>query len=847
MKKCSSIFLPAVFAVMLVLCGPAWAEAEINAAKFPDNVSANYVYVAISANNFPDEVFRNYVSSNFDTDNDGRLSENEIASVTSIDVSSSGIASLTGIKYFTALTYLDCQSNQLTTLDVSRNILLTDLYCQNNQLTGVDLSNNTALKNLSCDFTIDIANNRVEFNIIDFINAYQPLGDSMLLINFNFCFENNVYSQQLDPDIINHNNVVSQPIQAGETLSYLRIVFTYRDYQNRNVYVYPSSGASSGIAPIITTRSLPIASLDVSYSAIISAIGTSPITWTPASSDLPPGLSLDSAGTISGTPTAPGAFSFTAHASNSFGSASKLFIILVPFPAVRSPKITAGLLNTGYTDSPYGFQLTATGTSPLTWSLAEGSSLPEGLTLTDSGYLYGTPVSADTTAFTVCAANSAGTDSRDFTLTVYESPSRTRPAVLPENPHPAALGSSYVCQLAALGTPPFSWTLKGKLPSGLSMTDSGLITGTPTKAAAQKITFTVSNDYGRESRTLTLNICKLPEITTKALKNASVGKKYSETVKASATKPLTWELEGTLPRGIPLFEADKARISGTPSVNDAGMIRVTLSNPVGETSKVFPLYVSAVLPKISPNTLKEGTYGKIYSAAVKTSKGTPPVTLVLSGDLPRGLAFDSSTGKITGTPSETCTCRKITVFACSMAGVVSADYSLTINSAAGKLTASNSAGTLPKNYAFSEVSAPELTGKHTESVGDGNTDFTTPAEQNTAAQKSAYTVQIQDALPENAGSVFDGGGYTVIAELPEISVDVSGMYDLDAVLDEAAEQGAKIFWLANSSEHSDDDSIAEFFDEAGREIDAVPEKRRVSISVWLNAGRIYRPVIAVKQ
>ena len=46
---------------------------------------------------------------------------------------------------------LDCEFNQLTTLDVSNNTKLEYLDCYNNQLTNLDLSNNTELKLLYCD------------------------------------------------------------------------------------------------------------------------------------------------------------------------------------------------------------------------------------------------------------------------------------------------------------------------------------------------------------------------------------------------------------------------------------------------------------------------------------------------------------------------------------------------------------------------------------------------------------------------------------------------------------------------------------------------------------------------
>ena len=49
------------------------------------------------------------------------------------------------------ITGLDCSSNQLISLDVSKNISLKYLSCDDNQLTNLDLSRNTALTILFCD------------------------------------------------------------------------------------------------------------------------------------------------------------------------------------------------------------------------------------------------------------------------------------------------------------------------------------------------------------------------------------------------------------------------------------------------------------------------------------------------------------------------------------------------------------------------------------------------------------------------------------------------------------------------------------------------------------------------
>ena len=98
----------------------------------------------------PDENFRAYCIKNYDKSGDGIFSKYEASLITSLDVSDKEIKSLEGIEYFTALKTLYCHSNQLTSLDVSKNTALTYLSCEDNQLTALDVSKNTALTSLYC-------------------------------------------------------------------------------------------------------------------------------------------------------------------------------------------------------------------------------------------------------------------------------------------------------------------------------------------------------------------------------------------------------------------------------------------------------------------------------------------------------------------------------------------------------------------------------------------------------------------------------------------------------------------------------------------------------------------------
>ena len=102
----------------------------------------------------PDDNFEAYLEANGMGDgisNNNSVTTANINTITSLNVSNQAISDLTGIEAFTALTNLECSSNQLTGLDLSQNTLLTALDCPSNQLTLLDLSSNTALTYLFCD------------------------------------------------------------------------------------------------------------------------------------------------------------------------------------------------------------------------------------------------------------------------------------------------------------------------------------------------------------------------------------------------------------------------------------------------------------------------------------------------------------------------------------------------------------------------------------------------------------------------------------------------------------------------------------------------------------------------
>ncbi len=159
----------------------------------------NFEVIEINDENFPDEVFRNYVKENNDINQNGLLSATEISSVETIYVSKKSISDLKGIEYFTALRFLNCFDNNLTSLDVSNNTALTVLYCYENQLTSLDLSNNTALTVLYCYenqlTSLDLSNNTALTDLYCYENQLTSLDLSKnTALEDLYCQNNNLTS-----------------------------------------------------------------------------------------------------------------------------------------------------------------------------------------------------------------------------------------------------------------------------------------------------------------------------------------------------------------------------------------------------------------------------------------------------------------------------------------------------------------------------------------------------------------------------------------------------------------------------------------------------------------------------
>jgi ribosomal protein L24E len=157
-------------------------------------------------------------------------------------------------------------------------------------------------------------------------------------------------------------------------------------------------------APVtIATTALTGANLGVPYTASLAVTGgTAPYAWTISAGALPLGLSLSSAGVITGTPTALGGSSFTVRVNDAARPTALTTTATYSVAVTLAPvSITTSSVRNGTLGAPYSATVGAAGgTAPYHFTLA-GGALPAGLSLSPGGVISGVPSVQGTSSFTV--------------------------------------------------------------------------------------------------------------------------------------------------------------------------------------------------------------------------------------------------------------------------------------------------------------------------------------------------------------------------------------------------------------------------------------------------------------
>jgi hypothetical protein len=450
------------------------------------------------------------------------------------------------------------------------------------------------------------------------------------------------------------------------------LAFTATDAKGNSANSTALSIDIKALPLIITTTSLPNAVVGQPYaSAVTRTGGDPPFTWAIKSGSLPPGLTLQPGGGITGTPTGPGVNPLVFQVTDSdktVATSSNLAINLTLTVATTS-------LPGANQNKAYSTMLQATGgVPPYTWSGPDGGWPPLlPLTLDPStGVISGTPNIPGpfgALQFSVKDSTGATATSQNLLIFVQALPLVITTTSLPEafiaNPY-GGFGSSVPLTYTG-GDPPIIFSIKSEaLPPGLTIPGQCycFISGTPT--VQQNVTYPVTypfvlqatdSDGTVATAPLSIQVGERVTITTTSLPNGTIGSSYSTALAANyGTPPYTFSFQlpppqiNTLPPNVYLMP--DGTISGTPLADGQGPVlffQVTdnLGNVgYGAMNQIF-LYPQLL---ITTTSLPGSAPGDAYSATLAGKGGLPPYTWsIASGSLPANLALNSSTGVISGT------------------------------------------------------------------------------------------------------------------------------------------------------------------------------------------------------
>jgi PKD repeat protein len=353
-----------------------------------------------------------------------------------------------------------------------------------------------------------------------------------------------------------------------------------------------------------------------------------------SNSVLPAGLQLNTTtGEISGTPTARGSFtveliafaSVEAAAKNSGTRGSVQIDIADGTPIINSGQSFSGKVGTF-------FNRTATvadyANRPFTsWS---ATGLPTGLSINNSGDILGTPQDSGAFSVTLTATGLGGSDTESATISIAVGP----PMIAANQSFTGKVGdvfSATVALVDAIDRPATSWgidlllqvdfALQG-LPPGLSLSNTGVISGTPTSVkaiSAPPLTQLYASGPGGKSDGIGIKFQITPGaplITAGQTFQGRVGVAFSGTPALTdvANRPVTSWTATALPAGLSINAATGA-ITGTPTEEGSSTATITSTGPGGtSTESVDFVVILSAIPIFSGSIRARSLYAGATAA-----------------------------------------------------------------------------------------------------------------------------------------------------------------------------------------------------------------------------------------
>ncbi|MGH9764315.1 MAG: putative Ig domain-containing protein, partial [Blastocatellia bacterium] len=295
---------------------------------------------------------------------------------------------------------------------------------------------------------------------------------------------------------------------------------------------------------------------------------------------LPSGITF-SGGTLSGTPTQSGTFSFTLGASDANGCSGSVDYTLTI--ACQTITVSPGSLPSSPVGTPYPSTVFTQSGGIGTVTFSESGTLPTGLTFNGgTATLSGTPLQGGSFPISVTATDSNGcTGTQSYTLVITCELITVSPNSVASGTAGSLYGPVTFTQTGGLGTVTFSET--AILPTGLSLSTGGVLSGTPTQTGSFPISVSATDSNGctgSVSVTIIIN-CQAISVNPSTITAGTAGVAYSAAFsQTGGIGTTTFAESGTLPTGITF---SGGALSGTPLQTGSFPITVTATDSNGCT------------------------------------------------------------------------------------------------------------------------------------------------------------------------------------------------------------------------------------------------------------------------
>ena len=356
--------------------------------------------------------------------------------------------------------------------------------------------------------------------------------------------------------------------------------------------------------------------------------GTAPYTYSIVGT-LPAGLALNATtGAVSGTPTASGAFQVkVTDAKGATGTACGITINAAL--SVTCPATTTGEVGVAFNSGP---MTVSGGTAPYTYSIV--GTLPAGLTLgTSSGAISGTPTTSG--AFQVKVTDAKGATGTACVITI--NPALTF-ACPPTNSGTVGVAFNSGPMTVSGGTTPYSFSIVGTLPAGLTLnTSTGAVTGTPT--AQGSFSLKVTDALGVTGTTCAITINGQIGVSCGGSNTGMKGQPFDSgpAMVTGGMAPYTFSVVGTLPDGLAL-NPSTGEVTGTPTTSGVFSIHVmdsmgnvaaancTITDGIGYTLTVNPTSLTVVAGQSATTTFTFTPVGGFVGTISFSCSGLPAGT-----------------------------------------------------------------------------------------------------------------------------------------------------------------------------------------------------------------------------